>query len=264
MTRRLPASVTGYELWRGRSAIDGADIVVIATLHSDNAKTGDMVQTWILRTDRGPLAAVADGSDAAICGSCPHRRTFVADLGRYVRTCYVEVGRAPENIYKTWMRGQYPRADRHARYRIGRGRAVRLGAYGDPAAVPARIWRDLVRDAVGHTGYTHQWREPFAAEHRELCMASADSAADYDAARAAGWRTFRVRRADEPRQAREVVCPASPEGGHRAKCIDCLLCHGADPARPNVAPGVVIVVHGPAARQYRRAELTIGGSPCSA
>ena len=264
MTRRLPASVTGYELGRGRSPIDGADIVAIATVDSSNRKTGPMVQTWILRTDRGPLAAVADGSDAAICGSCPHRRTYAPDLGRHVRTCYVEVGRAPEAIYGAWMRGRYPRADRWTRYAIGAGRAVRLGAYGDPAAVPARIWRDLVRDAVGHTGYTHQWREPFAAEHRGLCMASADSPADYDAARAAGWRTFRVRRPDEPRLAREVVCPASPEGGHRATCAECLLCRGADAARPNMAPGVVIVAHGPAAGQYRRAELTIGGTPCTA
>lgn len=263
MTRRIPASVLGFELWRGRSAIDGADIVAIATLHSDNRKTGDMVQTWILRTDRTPLEAVADGSDAAICGTCPHRRTFAPDLGKHVRTCYVEVGRAPRNVYETWFRGRYPRADRWTRYAIGRGRAVRLGAYGDPAAVPARIWHDVIRDAVGHTGYTHQWRAPFAAEHRTLCMASADSPADYDAARADGWRTFRVRRADEPRQAREVICPASPEGGNRTTCMECLICRGADPARPNMAPGVVIIAHGPAAGQYRRAELTIGGAPCA-
>lgn len=256
---------TGYEVWRGRSPIDGADIVAIATLESSNRKTGNMVQVWILRTDRSPLEAIATGADAAICGGCVHRRTWIASEQRYVRTCYVEAGRAPEGIYRAWMAGRYPRADRHRRYAIGCGRAVRLGAYGDPAMVPMRILRDLVRDATGHTGYTHQWREPWALEHRELCMASADTAADYDAARAAGWRTFRVRPAGAPKLAGEVICPASEEGGYRTTCIDCRLCRGADPARPNMAPGVVIVAHGPAARQYAKVTtITVGGTPCTA
>ena len=41
--RRSKAPVTGYELWRGASWFDGSDIVAIATLHSDNVKTGDII-----------------------------------------------------------------------------------------------------------------------------------------------------------------------------------------------------------------------------
>ena len=255
MTLSLPQlpRATGYVLWRGRSHYDGADVVAIATVSTANRKTGDMVQTWILRTDRPPVAAAADGSDEAICGQCPHRRD--AD-GR--RSCYVNVGQAPQAVHRAWMAGAYPEADRHRRYAIGRGRAVRLGAYGDPAMVPARIWRDLVRDAVGHTGYTHQWRAPFAAEHRTLCMASVDSAAELAEARAAGWRTFRVRTQVEALAPGEIVCPASPEGGHRAQCADCLLCRGAS-GRRGLIPGIAIVAHGSGAGNFARK-----ASPCTA
>ena len=38
----------GYVLHEGPSPFDGQPIVSIATLHSSNRKTGDMVQTWIL------------------------------------------------------------------------------------------------------------------------------------------------------------------------------------------------------------------------
>jgi hypothetical protein len=43
------ANPTGYEVWRGPSAIDGAPIVVIATVRSNNRKTGAMLQSWIIR-----------------------------------------------------------------------------------------------------------------------------------------------------------------------------------------------------------------------
>ena len=39
--------VKGYVLHEGPSPFDGQPIVSIATLHSSNRKTGDMVQTWI-------------------------------------------------------------------------------------------------------------------------------------------------------------------------------------------------------------------------
>ena len=67
---------------------------------------------------------------------------------------------------------------------------VRLGTYGDPAAVPASIWSDLVAYSDGHTGYTHQWRT--SPGLRGLCMASVDSEEEAIEAWALGWRTFRV------------------------------------------------------------------------
>ena len=41
------------------SRIDGSPIVVVATTSSNNEKTGNMVQAWILRRDVPPIYAVA-------------------------------------------------------------------------------------------------------------------------------------------------------------------------------------------------------------
>ena len=43
------APATGYVIYKGPSLLDGAPIVVIAVIGSGNTKTGDMVQTYILR-----------------------------------------------------------------------------------------------------------------------------------------------------------------------------------------------------------------------
>lgn len=69
MTKR-PA---GYVLFEGPSAIDGAPVVVIAIVKSTNVKTGNMIQTYILRADMSPLEAAGQGLDYSICGDCPHR-----------------------------------------------------------------------------------------------------------------------------------------------------------------------------------------------
>ena len=66
----------GLILFDGPSMIDGEPIVVIATgfkRSSANPKTGDMLQTWILRRDVAPFAAIHNGADASICGDCPLR-----------------------------------------------------------------------------------------------------------------------------------------------------------------------------------------------
>lgn len=65
----------GYILYEGPSMIDGAPIVVIVNKidGSDNAKTGAMVQTFIIRSDVAPVEALATGADVSICGDCEHR-----------------------------------------------------------------------------------------------------------------------------------------------------------------------------------------------
>ena len=55
----------GFIFYRGKSPIDRAPIVGIATLESKNGKTGNMIQTWILRTDTHPLEARRTGRDRA-------------------------------------------------------------------------------------------------------------------------------------------------------------------------------------------------------
>lgn len=238
--------------------IDGAPIVGIAVLRSENSKTGDMVQTYILRADQSPLEALASGADASICGTCMHRprRERRRDKrGRFmpsatIRTCYVDVAKSVSSVFRAYVNGSYDvlePVDGAARLA---GRMVRLGAYGDPVAIPAHVWIALLADAAGHTGYTHQWRAPIAADLAPIVMASADGPADREQARAAGWRTFTVRTVDQPLAAREIVCPASPEGGDRLQCIDCGACDGAD--RPGKV-SIAIVVHGAMARHFRAA-----------
>ena len=90
----------GFIFYQGPSQIDGAPIVGIAVLRSKNDKTGDMVQTYILRSDMTPLVALATGADSSICGACPHRPRTIRERDRKigwfsssrVRTCSADVG----------------------------------------------------------------------------------------------------------------------------------------------------------------------------
>ena len=256
-TNRTPrarkAIPNGAVLWQGDSLLDGRPIVVIATglaNASTNSKTGNMVQTYILRADVSPVEAVKSGADGSICGSgknaCPHR----GNGDGTGRTCYVNVGQGPLAVWRAWKRGAYAEAIEYAGLLftsrdngapcIGKGRVVRLGTYGDPAAVPVHIWQAITRHAVGYTGYTHQWRS--APQLGGLCMASVDSEAQALEARAAGWRTFRVALpAHAKRMATESICPASAEAGKKLTCAACLACDGTAKDRRG---SIVIKAHG--------------------
>lgn len=230
----------GVVLYHGPSLIDGAEIVVIATglrSGSTNRKTGDMVQTYILRADVEPTAAIKSGADVSICGDCPHR----GDGAGKGRTCYVNVGQGPLAVWRAWKRGAYAKASYDQLYSTGEGRVVRLGTYGDPAAVPVHVWERLTHDCVAHTGYTHQWRK-CDQTLRSLLMASADSLKDAADAHAMGWRTFRVAMpCDAPRESGEAICPASAEAGKKLTCAQCTACHGTGKGRRG---SVVIQAHG--------------------
>ena len=75
----------GVILYDGASMLDGEPIVVIATLETSNRKTGEMVQTWIIRSDIAPTDAAKSGDDKSICGACPHRHYSKG-------ACYVNLG----------------------------------------------------------------------------------------------------------------------------------------------------------------------------
>jgi hypothetical protein len=233
--------MNGFIFYRGKSLINGVPIVGIATLKSDNVKTGDMVQTWILRDNgQSPLINAQVGADAGICGSCRLRPT--AEGG-----CYVDLSRAPNGIFAAYLRGMYPQATPEIIKSTTSGRMVRLGAYGDPAAIPLEYWQSLIKHAAGWTGYTHQWRRPYAAAYQSILMASADTPEQREEARAAGWRTFTIRLPHEPLAQRESACPASPEGGNKLKCQACTACNGTATGRRG---SIAIVVHGSLASRY--------------
>lgn len=232
--------MNGIEIWRGPSQIDGSPIVVIATglkSGSQNAKTGNMVQTWILRADMSPVEAVKSGADTAICGDCRHKGDIPAGVPR---SCYVTVWQAPRSIFESMGRGIYPVVKRGEARDILAGRIVRLGAYGDPAAVPFHVWRNVLRNVADVTGYTHAWKY-CDSRFAQYCMASADSALEKALAEAKGYRVFRVKAADESRVPGEVVCPASAEAGKRTNCAACKACGGLS---AKARAGIVINAHG--------------------
>jgi hypothetical protein len=229
----------GVILYRGPSLLDGKPIVVVATAlarRSKNPKTGNMVQTYIL-ADNGetPVEAWMNGGDASICGNCPHRQ---AALG----TCYVNVVQGPQTVYHAYQRGTYPRFNARKHLRLFRGRVIRLGTYGDPAAVPLHVWETVCGVAANWTGYTHQWRT-CSREYRRFCMASVETAGQRQQALEKGYRTFRVRLADQPLEEGEFECPASEEQGKRLTCEQCRACSGAKRGGKNATPAVIF--HGP-------------------
>ena len=198
----------GVVVYRGPSRLDGAPIVAIVTglaRASSNPKTGPMAQLWILRADIAPHDAVRSGDDSSVCGDCSLRGA----------ACYVQTYQAPLAVFRAYQAGNYPDG---APQDVS-GRMLRLGAYGDPAALPLPLVRRLVKAAAGHTGYSHQWRTA-PRGWRDVVMASVETEADAQRAWRAGWRTFRL--AAEPDKARERECPSS----RGVTCAQCRMCDG--------------------------------------
>ena len=230
-------------VYEGPSELDGSPIVGIITglkKTSTNTKTGNMAQLWILRSDMDPLEASRTGADSAICGDCPFRgaptdRTNGVASGR---ECYVALQNAPLSVYKRYKRGGYEQATVQELAGIN----LRLGAYGDPAALPYDIVRMLTRMAGNHTGYTHQWAR-IHPRWSEFLMASVEDDSTAQRADFLGYRLFRVQRVGEPSlPSRDwVTCPASEEGGKRTTCEECGLCAG----QMINAKSVTIIDHGP-------------------
>ncbi len=265
-------------LYEGPSLLDPAvEIVAIATEDS-NPKTGRMLYTWIFRADRAPEVAAYDGSDAAICGDCKFRAvlptSWVGNAAKDTRTCYVRLSPAegadeampPSEVWRAWKAGEFedycigdwdwiPRGwPGEQGYVAYRGPLpVRIGSYGDPAAVPTRVWAELVRYQKHWTGYTHMWRQYMHGERinepscgtdlRAYCMASVDTPEERAEAQALGWRTFFVMPTfvggvDIKKLAvghADILCPATdPHPKRNTTCSTCLLCRGTSAPAPSI------------------------------
>ena len=221
-------------IYNGPSLLDGKPIVVIATYSNRNTKTGKVVQTYILRSDINPLEASKTGQDFSICGSCPMRGEVTTDPKRKIakgRKCYVNLGQGVLIVFKSFLRGVYKEGDPRT---MGRNRFVRVGTYGDPAAVPSHVWDELLAECETWTAYTHQkpWRP-------DIAMQSADSYDEAKAHWAEGRRTFRVIvDLGDIDKSKETLCPASKEAGRRVQCTACKLCKGS-----SLAKSIAIVEH---------------------
>lgn len=217
----------GVILYEGPSVLDEQPIVCIATLKSDNVGTGNMIQTWIMHANINPVEATKTGDDVSVCGNCVHRHYNNG-------ACYVNVGQAPNGVWKTYKREGYPHYDSSHDPHF-EGRAMRLGSYGDPAAVPAEVWIRTIALVRAHTGYTHQVRHRnFDPRIAGFCMVSADTPRQALSYHRRGFNTFRIKQAAGDVLASERPCPKQVGN----KCLDCLLCNGRSNAN------IVIDVHG--------------------
>lgn len=218
----------GYVLW------EEFPRVAVAVLNSTNAKTGNMIQVYILDSTQHPVEAVQNGTDDVICGDCPLRSG---------NGCYVIVLQGPSQVWKQYHAGKYPVFNRFDNNHVNnfRGRSIRWGAYGDPVYIPYEtivFFNSLVEN---WTGYTHQWDkcDPIFAN---VFMASIDKLWQVELASSKGYRWFRAE-TDYMKQPDEIYCPASPEGGNKSHCVSCGLCNGSrgsnDPRK-----NIVIKPHG--------------------
>lgn len=222
----------GYLLTTTNSKIDNKPIDLILTTKSKNSKTGDMPQLWITEHNKSGLLSIKDKTDATVCGDCKFRGNPAEGIPRL---CYVNpmaINGATKN----------PKPLSEAKQQRG---PIRLGAWGDPGAVPIDQLHKVVNSFGGkgkktHTAYSQRWRHEPDSGHADLCMASVHTPAQALLAQNLGWRTFRV--TDEPDlMPGEVWCPATEEGGNKTDCKTCCLCDGnIHGKRVNVA----VMVHG--------------------
>lgn len=239
------ANPNGAIIYRGASLLTGDPIIAIATGFidpSDNDKTGGMIQVWILADgDIDPVHRLLAKDSAMICGGCPSQ----------LCGCYVEAGKAPGSVFRSYLADNYPFVAPDDLPELFEGREVRMGAYGDPAAVPLYIWQLSLAKCAGWTGYTHQWRDERVQPYRAILMASVELAMDRRKCKALGWRPFRVALQGEDPTAdpildadlpSEMVCPAAEPNrkanrdGKPIQCIDCLACHGTGEGVANACP----------------------------
>lgn len=227
-----------FILYKGPSVLDGSPIVVLAVVKSNNRKTGSMIQTHILRDDISPLDAIKNGQDSSICGNCPLRQGIGG-------ACYVNVGQGPNSAWKSYKKGNYATPSMDEIKTMLKGKLVRLGAYGDPAAVPVSVWNEALENARGWTGYTHQSKHKnFDTAILKWCMVSAETANQAKEYHAQGLRTFRVITEDAPRFDNEIECPS--EQGY--SCVECKKCDGAQ----SQGESITIMVHGSRSNKHNK------------
>ncbi len=204
-----------------------------------------MIQTWILREDVAPHDALHSGEDSSVCGDCVLRPFTAKGTGQPV--CYASCsgGRAGiVNIWRSYEMGNIPLVSPEEAAELLRGRLVRLGSYGDPAAIPIGVWQRMLKSCAGSIGYTHQWRTCDPAWSR-LVMASVETPEERVEAKRREWRTFRVKSEVGSKQIGEVVCPGSAEAGRKLNCGQCMACRGKEDGRQS---DIVITAHGPGTR----------------
>lgn len=216
-----------FIVWEGKSLLNGEDIVLILSTKTSNEKIGAMIQTWILPAKRSILEK---GSDISVCGDCPLR-----DNG-----CYVVKVQSPNQIQKTYFSGRYTTLSPLKQAGVLEGERLRVGAYGDPTAVPFEVWESLFKLSLSSVGYTHQWSN-CDTRWKGYVQASVETEEQAIEAQSAGWKTFRVKLPNEQYLPGEVQC--RNEKNEDITCKLCGLCDGK-------SHNIVIDVHGSRKTRY--------------
>lgn len=215
----------GVIVWEGASLFDRSPIVLILTgleNPSTNRKTGQMIQSFVLRQDMLPWDAIESGKDVAVCGQCPLKR----------RICYLDP-RSLNNVWRKYKAGGYPPVTQQELNRMkNRHQLLRVTAYGEATAVPYEVWEHLMGYCEFGTGYTHQWEtcDPRWKQHLRASLETPKAAIQ---AQKQGWRTFRIIHPEEPLLPNEILCKHVTH--EWIQCEDCKLCNGAQNKTPNIA-----------------------------
>ena len=211
------------KIWQGKSRFNGEDISAYLTYKkSENRKTGEIPQVWILADAMSPTDAVASGDDRAVCHLCEYSWYRRKLTGSKVK-CYVLPFAAPRSV---WVSSRDKNVCSYRDYApIIKDRVLRLGAYGDPCAVPISVWYKLRSVGLKRMlAYTHQWHLKGNQRYRSICLAST-TPDNREHAIALGWKTFTTvpkgSDYDKP-----CLCPASTTSPHygTVTCGTCGLC----------------------------------------
>jgi hypothetical protein len=221
---------SSFKVWQGPSPFSGESIsAIITNIHkpSQNPKTGDMCQLWMLSTEHSPTEAIHfDHGDSSVCGNCP---MLPCNAPSFKESCYVarRSFQAPGNVWR-YNIGLDVDMEGALENIIQSSKAIRYGGYGDPAMIPENIFTQILLAAkIGcpekpYTCYTHQQNSSFASWIKPYAMASTHCLDESRQCWDEGWRTFRI--TDSPKNSKhEVVCPNFT---HQIKCVDCCLCDG--------------------------------------
>ena len=137
--------MSGVIAWQGESRLNHKPIHLVLTGFGDhaskNTKTGEMIQSWILVKDMWPLEALKTGQDEAICGDCKMRGDKMVG-----RRCYVSVATGMRWVGVNLHKDLYPHMyHTDVGAEMLKGKSLRVGTYGDPAAVPRYVWKGLLQ-----------------------------------------------------------------------------------------------------------------------
>tara|TARA_B100001094_G_C18064187_1_gene736608 strand:+ start:316 stop:969 length:654 start_codon:yes stop_codon:yes gene_type:complete len=181
--------------------------------YSQNSKTGNMLQSYIIDKDRAWSEPKVFGSK---CSECP-----------VVNECYVTRDKlVVRRSLKRLIQGEktsYQFVELEQVLPLLKGRPFRFGTYGDPSAIPLDVVRLIACEVSSWTGYTHFWRD-IAQEYSEFFMASVEDLTGELLAQALKWRTFRmIRKGESNDSINSILCPNASRG---ITCEQCKLCKG--------------------------------------